>query len=371
MNLVDLVKGYLTPDMLGKLSSVLGESPDRTQAAVGAAVPTLLAGLASVSGSPEGARRLASALDDQDERVLGNFGNVLSGGASFAEKGGSMLNSLMGGSTLGTLSSVLSKFTGLGGPSITSLLGMLAPLVMGVLGKQRSTLGLDASGLANLLAGQRENIAGSMPAGLSEQLGSVPGLGNWSDAARSAAGSVASAGRNAASTAASYAGDTYRAAERTAYAAAPRKSVFTWLLPLLILGVGAIILFRWWGGPATTTASTPPKAVVPAASQVTRLTNDFSGFFADATKTLSGITDAPSADAAIPKLNDLGTRLGGLKNLYSNLAGTDRGTINSTIAPLAKQFRDLVNKVLAMPTIGDKLRPTLQPILDNLSSFGA
>lgn len=369
MNVVDLVKGYLTPDMLGKLSSVLGESPDRTRAAVGAAVPTLLAGLASVSGAPDGARRLASALDDQDERVLTNFGNVLSGGASFAERGGAMLTSLMGGSTVGTLSSVLSKFTGLGGTSVTSLLGMLAPLVMGVLGKQRSTLGLDASGLANLLASQRENIAGAMPAGLSGLLGSVPGLGNWGDAARSAAGSVASAGRNAASTAASDAGDTYRAAERTAYA--PRTSVFTWLLPLLILGVGAIILFRWWGGPATTTASTPPKPVVPAASQVTRLSNDFSGFFADATKTLSGITDAASADAAIPKLTDLGTRLGGLKSLYSNLVSTDRGTINSTIAPLAMQLRDLVNKILAMPTIGDKLRPTLQPILDNLSSFGA
>ena len=42
---------------------------------------------------------------------------------------------------------------------------------MGVLGQQRRTSGLDATGLANLLTSQKDNIARALPAGFSKYLG--------------------------------------------------------------------------------------------------------------------------------------------------------------------------------------------------------
>ena len=43
MNIVDLIKSQLSGDVLGKLSSLVGESEDKTRTAVNGAVPSLLA----------------------------------------------------------------------------------------------------------------------------------------------------------------------------------------------------------------------------------------------------------------------------------------------------------------------------------------
>ena len=57
MNLLDSLKSCLGSDTLGPVSQMLGVSPDKAQSAVGAALPTLLAGLSHVaSSSPDGAR---------------------------------------------------------------------------------------------------------------------------------------------------------------------------------------------------------------------------------------------------------------------------------------------------------------------------
>ena len=67
------------------------------------------------------------------------------------------------------------------------------PLVLGVLGKLKSSLRLDASGLASTLLGQKQNIVGAMPAGLGSALSSVPGLGSFLSSAGSAVSSAAGA----------------------------------------------------------------------------------------------------------------------------------------------------------------------------------
>jgi hypothetical protein len=381
MNLVDLIKGYLGNDTVSKIASALGESPDRAKTAISAAVPALLAGLAHTASTPDGARKLNSALDDVDDRTIGNFGNLLSNGATLAERGGSMLNSLLGGGLLGNIGSALSRFTGLGGSSITSLLGMLTPLIMGVLGKQRSSLGLDAAGLGNLLTSQRDNIMNAMPSGLGSLLGNIPGLGSLFGAA----GAAASAGRNAAYSAA----ETVRSAAPSysntpvSYATAPavrRQPVLAWLLPLLALGALGILLLRWMGGPASTTASppvvTPPRtttSVMPApiVSTVSRLSTDLSSFFSKATDALSDIKDSATAEAAIPKIRDLDSTLDSLKTTYTNLTTTDQSTIASIVSPLRSKLQTVIDRVMAMPGVAEKLHPVIDPLVDKLNAFGS
>jgi hypothetical protein len=49
-------------------------------------------------------------------------------------------------------------------------MGLLTLLIMGVLGREQRAGGLDASGLANMLLGQKDEITSAMPEGLSRLL---------------------------------------------------------------------------------------------------------------------------------------------------------------------------------------------------------
>lgn len=98
MNIVDVIKNQLGGEILGKLSSVVGESEDKTKTAVSAAVPGLLAILAQLTSSGSGADKVINALKQVDTGPSGGLGDILSGGQSGAvlEKGGSLLNILLG-----------------------------------------------------------------------------------------------------------------------------------------------------------------------------------------------------------------------------------------------------------------------------------
>jgi len=48
LNIVDLVKGYLTGDTTNSISSLLGESKEKTQSGINAAVPGLLSSFGTV-----------------------------------------------------------------------------------------------------------------------------------------------------------------------------------------------------------------------------------------------------------------------------------------------------------------------------------
>jgi sporulation protein YlmC with PRC-barrel domain len=89
-----------------------------------------------------------------------------------AEKGGGLLSSLLGGGVLNTLVSTLSRFVGIGEGSTRTLMGLLAPVVLGVLGREQRAAGLETGGLARLLMGQRDQISAAMPVGLSDLLSS-------------------------------------------------------------------------------------------------------------------------------------------------------------------------------------------------------
>ena len=195
-NIIDAVKSQLGDAALGQLGSLIGESQDKTKAATGATVPALLASLGNLASKPEGANQLFSALGKQDPGLLGNFANLLgSQGNAVAQQGNSLLGTLLGNNQLGLLVGALAKFTGLGQGSTSSLIGTLAPLLLGVLNNHSQSQGLNASGLAGLLSGQKQNILGAMPAGLGSALGGVSGLSGFLGTARDTIGATADSAR--------------------------------------------------------------------------------------------------------------------------------------------------------------------------------
>jgi len=170
-NIVAMVSRFLTPELIGKLTSAANLDRNVGQRATTAIVPAILSGLASVAGTPTGSRQLANVVAQQPTDMLGNFVNSLTGSApQTAAKGVDVLSTLLGGGALGLLTSTLSKFLAVGEVPTRSLMGLLTPLIMGVLGQQQKATGLDANGLARMLTQQKEEIADAMPSGLSNLL---------------------------------------------------------------------------------------------------------------------------------------------------------------------------------------------------------
>jgi hypothetical protein len=364
MNLMDIVKRQLGGDMVGKIAGMLGESPEKTQGALGAAVPTVLAGLLGSASSKDGASKLFDAVKNTDGNMLGNLAGMLGGGqgSQLSQTGGNLLGSLLGGgSMVQTLAGVLGKFTGLNLGSMTGLLGIVAPLIMGVLKKQSGAAGIaDASGLAGMLAGQKSNILGAMPPGLSQQLGNVPGLG-------SLLGGVLGGGGNVAQT-----------AVNTVASAAPKAAggggLVKLLLPLIIIG-GLVWYFFGRGGVAPAPKTTPaPAATTPAApavSPVAKLTGDIGSFFGDATKALEGVKDAASAEAAIPALNGLSTKADGLLSAFKGLAGADKTGVASAVSSALGKLQPIIDAAMKIPGVKEKLGPTVEGLLTKLKGFSS
>ena len=79
--------------------------------------------------------------------------------------------SLLGARDQSALVGAVGQFAGLGQGKSGSLLGMLAPIVMGTVAQQQSARGPDASSIANLFASQKDNIAAALPADFGRLLG--------------------------------------------------------------------------------------------------------------------------------------------------------------------------------------------------------
>ncbi len=175
INLVSLVMQSLTSDIVAKIASALGLDRSTGQKAVSAAVPAILAAIAGAAAKPGGARKLSEAVSQEGTSALSNLGRTLEGSGykALAEHGSGMLGSLLGSSTQSGLASALGRFAGIGEGASSSLLGLLGPVVAATLGKQQNSQGLDASGLANLLTAQRDNISAALPSGFASLLGAL------------------------------------------------------------------------------------------------------------------------------------------------------------------------------------------------------
>jgi hypothetical protein len=169
-NIVSAISRFLTPEVVSQMASACGLDGAMAQKAVNAAVPSILSGLVGVAEKPGGARLLAKAVSEQPTDLLGNLVSSLNGSAQMAEKGTGLLSSLLSGGGLGILTSTVSKFLGIGEGSTRTLMGLLGPVIMGVLGREQDTAHLGANGLTRMLTEQKDTIAAALPPGLGKLL---------------------------------------------------------------------------------------------------------------------------------------------------------------------------------------------------------
>ncbi len=169
-NIMSAVSRFLTPEVVGQMASAAGLDASVAQKAMTAAVPSILSTLAEVADKPGGARMLAKAVSEQPADLLGNIASSFTGSAQMAEKGTGLLSSLLGGGALGILTSTVAKFLGIGEGSMRTLMGLLTPVIMGVLGREQGAAHLGANGLTRMLTEQKDAIAAALPPGLGKLL---------------------------------------------------------------------------------------------------------------------------------------------------------------------------------------------------------
>jgi hypothetical protein len=146
---------------LGQLSRHLGTDETATQNALGAALPVLLGALARNSADRPGAESLDRALNKHDGSVLDNLGGFLE--SPDVKDGDGILRHVLGDRRQ-TVETGVSKASGLDMSMVGKLLPLLAPIVMGALGRQKRESGLDSAGLSELLGSERRQIEQRSPA---------------------------------------------------------------------------------------------------------------------------------------------------------------------------------------------------------------
>ncbi len=153
---MDLLQGQISEGLVDQLSQQLGGA-DKQQTANAASgiLSTLMSAMAKNAATPDGASALANALDnDHDGSILDNLSSILGGSAqpqnTRATNGAGILKHVLGGKQAGAID-MISKMSGLSSGNTGNLMSMLAPMVMGMLGKQKKANNLDGGGIADFL----------------------------------------------------------------------------------------------------------------------------------------------------------------------------------------------------------------------------
>lgn len=161
-SLFDLVNERLDDHTLSQLSQQLGTDPNTTRQAVPAALTALLGGLSHNASQPTGAQQLAGALQrDHDGSILDDLVGSL-GNPGVSQQGAGILGHIFGGRRA-TVESQVGQTAGLNQSQAARLLILLAPIVLGALGRAQRQRKLDPGGISDVLGNERRTIEQAHP----------------------------------------------------------------------------------------------------------------------------------------------------------------------------------------------------------------
>ncbi|HVS31895.1 MAG TPA: DUF937 domain-containing protein [Thermoanaerobaculia bacterium] len=138
-SVLDALEAVLTPETIRMMSSQLGTDISATSSAVSMTLPILLGGLANNAADADGAAALDAALGSHDGAILDRPAALPGAG-----DGAAILRHVLG-TRRGPVQEGVARATGLSAQQAGELLTLLAPLIMGVLGrmKQQQNIGAD------------------------------------------------------------------------------------------------------------------------------------------------------------------------------------------------------------------------------------
>ena len=181
-SVLDELRAHLSDDTVDQISRKIGADPQQTKSAIDGAIPLLLAALGKQAADPDRRTGLQQAIrEDHDGSVVDNLQAYLDGQLSGrATDGQGIVNHVLGEQQQPAAQALAGK-SGLDLSSIMSLLPLLAPIVMGMLGKKERSGGLSMDSITDILGGDTQRAAGESP-DIGDLLGSVLGGGQGAQA---------------------------------------------------------------------------------------------------------------------------------------------------------------------------------------------
>lgn len=157
-SILDLLNSDLGKTLISGASQRTGQPADKTASVLSQAMPLILGAMQRNAATPEGASALSSALDNPKHSggIMDMLGGILGDGAGspdeLVQEGSGILGHVLGAKQP-QVENALSQANGIDAGSVGEILKMAAPLLMGMLGKQKQSSGIDQNGIGDLLGG--------------------------------------------------------------------------------------------------------------------------------------------------------------------------------------------------------------------------
>lgn len=149
MSLIDLLTGNTGSQVAEKAEQKFGINRNQVIALLAVAAPLIISYLRKKSQDSSEAESLNNALDkDHDGSILDDVSQA----DARQDEGGSILNHVFGGDKQ-NVENKLSQNTGISIDKIGPILSMLAPIIMGYIGREKQQNNVGAGGLGDLLGG--------------------------------------------------------------------------------------------------------------------------------------------------------------------------------------------------------------------------
>jgi uncharacterized protein DUF937 len=165
-SLLDSLTSCFTPGAVKGASLLIGASEWPTRVALRTAAPAVLGGMAGMASTNEGAKSLFSIIQNggydalaEDPASLFAGGNMTSSMVGVGRQMADRLFEERGASVI----EAVANASGLSQAPAGTLLNLVVPLAMGVVEKEITYRGLDASNLRDLLLDQKGDFTAAMP----------------------------------------------------------------------------------------------------------------------------------------------------------------------------------------------------------------
>jgi hypothetical protein len=380
INIMDLVKGAVTDQVMGQIGGMLGQNDrQKTSSVFESATASILGGLLKKSQSPQGAQDIFGAAQQADDSILDKLGDLLGGGdqtVGLQNQGSGILDMVFGNQQSGIIGT-LSRVLGFDKTLIGKLLTMAAPILMGVISRQMKSGSMDVAGLTSMLSDQKQHLGDYLPQGMGSELGLGDLTGNSTPTPSSQP----------------------RTAAPQASAPSGGGSLAKILIPLLLLGALAYAVFQFAGkqdggaNEAIQEGADAPEIVIDGVDgdfdldgAAPSMDLDFGGIDFDAiggeageklkglqgqftgiADGFKGLTDETGANALKDKLEGLSGSVGdmGLSDM-SGIAKTSASTMVGKFVELVQGFVDNVEN----PALKGIIQPAVNALLEKLNSLG-
>jgi len=109
------------------------------------------------------------------------------------------------------------------------------------------------------------------------------------------------------------------------------------------------------------------KESAEAMGDASKVTKDVSSWVENLTSTLGNITDKASAEGAVENLKESNSKLDTLLGIMDKLPAAGKTTIVEMLKPAIEKLKSAVDKVTAIPGVGDVVKPILDGIINKLT----